>query len=32
MHTLVRGRFVMRDGVLDDTAVGTGRFQRRTLA
>ena len=32
IHTLVRGRFVMRDGVLDDTAVGTGRFQRRTLA
>jgi dihydroorotase-like cyclic amidohydrolase len=32
IHTLVRGRFVMRDGILDDSAIGTGRFQRRTLA
>ena len=31
VHTLVRGRFVMRDGVLDDKAVGTGQFQRRAL-
>lgn len=29
MHTMVRGRFVMRDGRLDDAAVGTGRYQRR---
>lgn len=31
LHTMVRGRFVMRDGVLDDSAVGTGRFQTRAL-
>ncbi len=31
VHTLVRGRFVVRDGALDDTAVGTGRFVKRKL-
>jgi len=29
LHTLVRGRFVMRDGALVDSAVGTGRYVRR---
>jgi dihydroorotase-like cyclic amidohydrolase len=32
VHTLVRGRFVLRDGTLDDTAIGTGRYLRRRLA
>jgi dihydroorotase-like cyclic amidohydrolase len=32
VHTLVRGRFVLRDGALDDGAVGTGRYVRRSLA
>ncbi|MFM9942880.1 MAG: dihydroorotase [Hyphomicrobiaceae bacterium] len=32
VHTLVRGRSVLRDGVLDDSAVGTGQFLRRTLS
>jgi len=30
-HTIVRGRFVLRDGATVDTAVGTGRFVRRSL-
>ncbi len=32
VHTLVRGRPVLRDGVLQDAAVGTGRYVRRHLA
>lgn len=32
MHTLVRGRPVLRDCALDEEAVGWGRFQARTLA
>jgi len=32
VHTLVRGRFVMRDGAFDDAAVGTGQYVRRRLA
>jgi dihydropyrimidinase len=31
VHTLVRGRFAVRDGALQDTAVGTGRYVRRRL-
>ena len=31
-HAMVRGRFVLRDGALDDSAIGTGRYQRRRLA
>ncbi len=31
VHTIVRGRFVLRDGVLDEGAVGTGRYVRRRL-
>lgn len=31
VHTLVRGRAVMRDGALDDTAVGSGRYVPRSL-
>jgi len=31
IHTLVRGRFVLRDGMLDDSAIGTGQYQRRAL-
>jgi dihydropyrimidinase len=31
VHTLVRGRFVLRDGALDDAAVGTGQYMRRRL-
>ena len=31
VHTLVRGRPVLRDGVLTDSAVGTGRYVRRAL-
>jgi dihydropyrimidinase len=31
-HTLSRGRFVVRDGVLQDATVGAGRFLARTLA
>jgi len=30
-HTLVRGRFVLRDGALVDGAVGTGRYVSRAL-
>jgi hypothetical protein len=30
-HTIVRGRFALRDGVLIDDAVGTGRYISRTL-
>ena len=30
-HTLVRGRFAMRDGALIDDAVGTGRYISRAL-
>ena len=31
IHTLVRGRAVLRDGRLDDGAIGRGQFIRRTL-
>jgi dihydropyrimidinase len=31
VHTLVRGRFVLRDGALIDEAVGSGRYISRTL-
>ncbi len=31
VHTLVRGRFVLREGALDDAAAGTGRYVRREL-
>lgn len=31
VHTLVRGRFVLREGLLDATAVATGRYARRRL-
>jgi dihydropyrimidinase len=31
VHTLVRGRFVVRDGTPIDSAVGTGRYVRRAL-
>lgn len=31
VHTLVRGRFAVRDGALCRDAVGTGRYQRRSL-
>jgi len=31
VHTLVRGRFVLRDGALIDDAVGTGRYVSRQL-
>jgi dihydropyrimidinase len=31
VHTLVRGRFAVRDGALQDTAVGTGHYVRRRL-
>lgn len=31
VHTIVRGRAVMRDGALDDTAVGSGRYVPRSL-
>jgi dihydropyrimidinase len=32
VHTLVRGRSVVRDGALVDAAVGTGRYVKRRLA
>ena len=32
VHALVRGQCVVRDGVLVDAAVGTGRFIKRRLA
>ncbi|MGA9867515.1 MAG: dihydroorotase family protein [Acetobacteraceae bacterium] len=32
VHTLVRGRAVLRDGSLDEAAIGTGRYVRRRLA
>jgi len=32
VHTLVRGRFAVRDGELVDSTVGQGRFVQRTLA
>lgn len=31
VHTLSRGRFALRDGALQDAAVGTGRFIARSL-
>ncbi|MBV9784241.1 MAG: dihydroorotase family protein [Acidisphaera sp.] len=31
VHTLARGRTVLRDGMLDDGAIGTGRYLRRHL-
>jgi dihydropyrimidinase len=31
VHTLVRGRFALRDGALQDDAIGTGRYLRRRL-
>jgi hypothetical protein len=31
VHTLVRGRTVLRDGALVDDAVGTGRYVHRRL-
>jgi hypothetical protein len=31
VHTLSRGRFILRDGVLQNAAVGTGRFIPRSL-
>lgn len=31
VHTLVRGRFALRDGALDESAVGTGRYVKRRL-
>jgi hypothetical protein len=31
IHTLSRGRFVVRDGALEAAAVGTGRFIARKL-
>lgn len=31
VHTLSRGSFALRDGALDDTAIGGGRFVRRAL-
>lgn len=30
-HTMAAGRLVLRDGVLDDSAIGQGRFLRRRL-
>jgi dihydroorotase (multifunctional complex type) len=32
VHSFVRGRPVLRDGALEQSAVGTGRYVRRTLA
>jgi dihydroorotase (multifunctional complex type) len=32
VHSLVRGRFTLRDGALAEDAVGSGRYQRRRLA
>ena len=32
VHTLVRGRFAVRDGALVENAVGSGRFVERALA
>ena len=31
LHTLVRGRFVVRDGATVEAAVGTGRYMQRAL-
>jgi dihydropyrimidinase len=31
VHTLVRGRFAVRDGALVDAAVGSGRYLRRVI-
>jgi len=31
LHTLVRGRFVLRDGETVDAAIGSGRFVKRSL-
>jgi dihydropyrimidinase/allantoinase len=31
VHSLVRGRLTLRDGAVEDSAVGTGRYQRRRL-
>jgi len=32
VHTLVRGRFALRDGAPEEGAIGTGRYVRRALA
>ena len=32
VHTLVRGAFAMRDGILDDACVGRGRYIHRCLS
>ena len=32
VHTLSNGRFALRDGKLQDDAVGTGRYVKRVLA
>ena len=32
VHSLARGRFVLRDGMLDEGAVGLGRYVKRRLA
>ncbi len=31
VHTLVRGRFALRDGALQPEAIGTGRYVARQL-
>ena len=31
-HTLVRGRFAVRDGTLQQDAIGTGRFVAREMS
>ena len=31
VHTLSRGAFVLRDGELDPSAIGRGRYVHRTL-
>ncbi|WP_368416579.1 dihydroorotase family protein [Falsiroseomonas sp.] len=31
VHTLVRGRFILRDGAVQDAGIGTGRYVRRRL-
>jgi hypothetical protein len=28
-HTIVRGRFVLKDGNLEDSAIGTGQYLKR---
>jgi hypothetical protein len=32
VHTLARGHFALRDGALDDAAVGSGRYVARRLS